>query len=47
MGFGAQHVAQAAKELDMGDLALYGASVIADNGTEEYYHDGIDDSPDI
>jgi len=44
MGFGAQHVAQAAKELDMGDLALYGASVIADNGTEEYYHDGIDDS---
>lgn len=44
MGFGAQHVAQSAKELNMGDLALYGASVISDDGTEEYYHDGIDDS---
>lgn len=44
MGFGAQHVAQAAKELEMGNLALYEASVIADDGTEEYYNENIDDS---
>jgi len=44
MGFGAQHVAQAAKDLDMGDLALYGASVITDDGAEEYFNDSVDDS---
>ena len=43
MGFGAQHVAQTAKDLAMGDLAIYEASVRGKEG-EEYYKDGIDDS---
>lgn len=40
MGFGAQHVAQAAKDLNMGDLAIYEASVNGKEG-EEYFRDGI------
>lgn len=37
MGFGAQQVAQAAAEHGMGDLALYQAAVIGEDGTETYY----------
>lgn len=40
MGFGAQHVAQTAKDLNMGDLAIYEASVNGKEG-EEYFRDGI------
>lgn len=43
MGFGAQHVAQAAKDLNMGDLALYEASVVKGDGSEGYYRKNIDD----
>lgn len=45
MGFGAQTVAKTAKNLNMGDLAVYSAAVIGDekNG-EGYYQEGIDDS---
>lgn len=37
MGFVAQEVAQAAKENQMGDLSLYQASVVHEDGTETYY----------
>lgn len=37
MGFIAQEVAQAAKENQMGDLSLYQASVVHEDGTETYY----------
>ena len=37
MGFGAQPVAQVAKELNMGDLSIYTAKVIDENGDEGYY----------
>ena len=37
MGFGAQQVAQAAAEHGMGDLSLYQAAVIGEDGTETYY----------
>lgn len=43
MGFGAQHVAQAAKDLNMGDLALYEASVVKGDGSEGYYSKNISD----
>ncbi|RKI44299.1 tail fiber domain-containing protein [bacterium D16-51] len=43
MGFGAQHVAQTAKDLNMGDLALYEASVVKDDGSEGYYRENIGD----
>ena len=37
MGFAAQAVAQAAQENQMGDLSLYQAAVIGEDGTETYY----------
>lgn len=37
MGFIAQEVAQAAQESQMGDLSLYQASVVHEDGTETYY----------
>ena len=37
MGFAAQKVAQAARENQMGDLSLYQAAVIGEDGTETYY----------
>lgn len=37
MGFVAQAVAQAAQENQMGDLSLYQAAVIGEDGTETYY----------
>ena len=37
MGFAAQKVAQAAQENHMGDLSLYQAAVIGEDGTETYY----------
>lgn len=37
MGFGAQEVAQAAKDTDMGDLSLYQAVEVDENGHEQYY----------
>ena len=37
MGFAAQAVAQAAQENQMGDLSLYQAAVIGEDGTESYY----------
>ena len=37
MGFVAQEVAQAAQESQMGDLSLYQASVVHEDGTETYY----------
>lgn len=37
MGFAAQAVAQAAQENHMGDLSLYQAAVIGEDGTETYY----------
>lgn len=37
MGFVAQEVAQAAQENQMGDLSLYQASVVHEDGTETYY----------
>ncbi len=37
MGFGAQEVAKAAIENNMGDLALYQAAVIGEDGQETYY----------
>ncbi len=43
MGFGAQEVAQAANEYDMGDLALYQAAVIEENGTETYFRNEVSD----
>ena len=43
MGFGAQDVAKCAAENDMGDLALYQASVIDENGGESYFRTGISD----
>lgn len=42
MGFGAQHVAETVKKLNMGDLSIYEA-VIKDGSDEEYYREGIDD----
>lgn len=42
MGFGAQHVAETAKKLNMGDLSIYEA-VIKDGSKEQYYEEGIDD----
>lgn len=44
MGFGAQHVAKTVKNLKMGDLAIYEASVINNDGNETYYQEDIDDS---
>lgn len=43
MGFGAQEVAQTANQCQMGDLALYQASVIDEAGKERYYDP---DAPD-
>lgn len=37
MGFGAQEVAQAAIENNMGDLALYQAARVEEDGQETYY----------
>lgn len=42
MGFGAQHVAETVKKLDMGDLSIYEA-VIKDGSNERYFEEGIDD----
>lgn len=45
MGFGAQPVAKIAKDLGMGDLALYSAAVISGSKDGDgYYRDGVDDS---
>lgn len=43
MGLIAQEVAQTAKDLNMGDLALYQASVIHEDGTESYYDESVPD----
>lgn len=42
MGFGAQHVAETAKKLHMGDLSIYEA-VVKEGSDEEYYREGIED----
>lgn len=43
MGFGAQEVAKAAAEYEMGDLALYQAAVMEEDGTESYFRSGVPD----
>ena len=43
MGFGAQEVAKAAAEHEMGDLALYQAAVIGENGEESYFRSDVPD----
>ena len=43
MGFGAQEVAQAAAEHKMGDLALYQAAVMEEDGTESYFQRDVPD----
>lgn len=43
MGFGAQDVAKLAKECSMGDLALYQAGVIDEEGNESYYDASVPD----
>ena len=43
MGFGAQEVAQAAAQNNMGDLALYQAAVVEENGTESYFRSDVSD----
>lgn len=43
MGFGAQDVAKLAQECQMGNLALYQAVVVDENGDESYYHEGVPD----
>ena len=43
MGFGAQEVAQAAAQNSMGDLALYQAAVVEENGTESYFRSDVSD----
>lgn len=43
MGFGAQDVAKLAQECQMGNLALYQASVVEDNGDESYYRNNVPD----
>lgn len=43
MGFGAQDVAKLAQECRMGNLALYQAVVVDENGDESYYHEGVPD----
>lgn len=43
MGFGAQDVAKTASQFQMGDLALYQASVMEDDGSESYYREGVPD----
>lgn len=43
MGFAAQAVAQAAQENHMGDLSLYQAAVVGEDGTERYYQAGVPD----
>lgn len=43
MGFGAQDVAKLAKECNMGDLALYQAGVIDEEGNESYYDSKVPD----
>ncbi|MDY2608462.1 MAG: tail fiber domain-containing protein, partial [Lachnospiraceae bacterium] len=42
MGFGAQHVAETAKKLHMGDLSIYEA-VVKEGSDEEYYREGVED----
>ena len=44
MGFGAQHVAETAKELNMGNLSLYEAAYSGEEDSESYYQEGADDS---
>lgn len=44
MGFGAQHVAETAKELNMGNLSLYEAAYSGGEDSESYYQEGADDS---
>ena len=43
MGFAAQAVAQAAAQNHMGDLSLYQAAVVGEDGTERYYQAGVPD----
>ena len=43
MGFGAQEVAQAAAQNNMGDLALYQAAVVEENGMESYFRSDASD----
>lgn len=43
MGFIAQEVAQLAAQLEMGDLSLYQATKINDDGSEAYYSDSYPD----
>ncbi len=43
MGFGAQDVAKTASQFQMGNLALYQASVMEDDGSESYYREGVPD----
>ena len=43
MGFGAQEVAKAAEENGMGDLALYQAAVLGEEGTESYFQRDVPD----
>lgn len=43
MGLIAQDVAQTAKDLKMGDLALYQAAVVNEDGTESYYDESVPD----
>ena len=43
MGFGAQEVAQAAAQNNMGDLALYQAARVEKDGQETYYSPGTPD----
>ena len=43
MGFGAQDVAKAAENNQMGDLALYQAAVVNENGEESYFNPEVSD----
>lgn len=43
MGFGAQDVAKTASQYHMGNLALYQAAVMEDDGSESYYRDDVPD----
>lgn len=43
MGFGAQSVAKLAKDMDLGNLSLYEASVVDEHGMEYYYDETVPD----